>query len=471
MINIVHNRGTGRAESATNYLLSEYGTVNGKFPTKSEQEKGIGKRDVEPRVLRGDVDTTVSVINANPHKKKYTSGCLSFEEENLSDEAKREIMDGFENVTFAGLDADQYQILWVEHRDKGRLELNYLIANQELQTGKSLTPYLHSRDKETINAWRETVDQKFNLASPDEPKRQQAFITPKDLPEKKKDAQNALNNSIENLVSAGAITNRDELVKTLEQHGFEVARQTKKSISIKDPDGGQNIRLTGAVYEQDFQFSESLRGNIQARATRYERADRERLRKAERTLEKRIEQKRALNESRYPRPEPAKRKKDKHESLDASANLPSRDNQRIDDYRPELVRKQKRDSAAIRDSEKQLKVGAMQPSHKIKKQHHQMSSGVKNDDSIRARIAEKFQRINETIRETAQRVTERAKKFRDDVREHIERQSKTENRSEELAKHAREFHKSAKPIVEQKSHENKIKRDAQAPTLTRTPTP
>jgi len=36
-----------------------------------------------------------------------------------------------------------------------------------------------------------------------------------------------------------ANNNRDDAVKTLEEAGFEIARTTGKSISIKDPDGGK----------------------------------------------------------------------------------------------------------------------------------------------------------------------------------------------------------------------------------------
>jgi hypothetical protein len=43
-------------------------------------------------------------------------------------------MASFERVLMPGLDKDQYSILWVEHADKGRLELNFLIPNTELLT-------------------------------------------------------------------------------------------------------------------------------------------------------------------------------------------------------------------------------------------------------------------------------------------------------------------------------------------------
>ncbi|MEC4460013.1 relaxase/mobilization nuclease domain-containing protein, partial [Klebsiella pneumoniae] len=48
---------------------------------------------------------------------------------------------GHDLLPLPGLDKDQYSILWVEHTDKGRLELNFLIPNTELLTGKRLQPY------------------------------------------------------------------------------------------------------------------------------------------------------------------------------------------------------------------------------------------------------------------------------------------------------------------------------------------
>lgn len=71
----------------------------------------------------------------------YTVGVLSFEEIDISNTAKREIMADFEKSLLAGLDQDQYNICWVEHRDKDRLELNFVIPNVELTTGKRLQPY------------------------------------------------------------------------------------------------------------------------------------------------------------------------------------------------------------------------------------------------------------------------------------------------------------------------------------------
>jgi hypothetical protein len=57
---------------------------------------------------------------------------------------------------FPGLDKDQYQILWVQHQDKvnqtqeTRLELNFVIPNVELSTGKRLQPFYAPVDLDRV---------------------------------------------------------------------------------------------------------------------------------------------------------------------------------------------------------------------------------------------------------------------------------------------------------------------------------
>ncbi|MEF1517077.1 relaxase/mobilization nuclease domain-containing protein [Neisseria gonorrhoeae] len=117
------NRGKGGGSGPIDYLL------------------GKDRDREEARLLRGDPEETAALINSSDYAKKYTAGCLSFEESNIPAEQKHALMDSFEECIFAGLDKDQYNCLWVEHRDKGRLELNIVIPNIELLSGKRLQPY------------------------------------------------------------------------------------------------------------------------------------------------------------------------------------------------------------------------------------------------------------------------------------------------------------------------------------------
>jgi hypothetical protein len=75
-------------------------------------------------------------------------------------------MASFERVLMPGLDKDQYSILWVEHEDKGRLELNFLIPNTELLTGRRLQPYYDRADRPRIDAWQTIVNGRLGLHDP-----------------------------------------------------------------------------------------------------------------------------------------------------------------------------------------------------------------------------------------------------------------------------------------------------------------
>ena len=60
-------------------------------------------------------------------------------------------------------DADQYQCYWVQHTDKGRLELNFVIANVELLRGTAMTPYNHKLDKSLVSTWKDLTNLAYGL--------------------------------------------------------------------------------------------------------------------------------------------------------------------------------------------------------------------------------------------------------------------------------------------------------------------
>lgn len=106
MIVKFHPRGRGGGAGPVDYLLG-----------KDRQREGAS-------VLQGKPEEVRELIDASPYVKKYTSGVLSFAEADLPPGQREKLMASFERVLMPGLDKDQYSILWVEHADKGRLELN-----------------------------------------------------------------------------------------------------------------------------------------------------------------------------------------------------------------------------------------------------------------------------------------------------------------------------------------------------------
>ncbi len=286
MIVKFHPRGRGGGAGPVDYLLG-----------KDRQRDGA-------TVLQGKPEEVRELIDASRYAKKYTSGVLSFAEEDLSPGQREKLMASFERVLMPGLDKDQYSVLWVEHRDKGRLELNFLIPNTELLTGRRLQPYYDRADRPRIDAWQTIVNGRLGLHDPNAPENRRALVTPSALPEEKQEAAHAITRGLLVLASSGELKTRQDVTEALESAGFEVVRTTKCSISIADPEGGRNIRLKGAIYEQSFNAGEGLRAEIESSAADYRRDAESRLQRAREVCQSGTERKREENQRRHPRPRP-----------------------------------------------------------------------------------------------------------------------------------------------------------------------
>jgi hypothetical protein len=122
--------------------FSKYGKGGGgpvvQYLTSERNTDGT-LRTPPPKVLQGDPQLISRLIDSLPFVHKYTSGVLSFAPgESVSPEMEQSIMDGFERVAFAGLQPDQYAILWVRHQHANHHELHFVTPRTELSTGKSL---------------------------------------------------------------------------------------------------------------------------------------------------------------------------------------------------------------------------------------------------------------------------------------------------------------------------------------------
>lgn len=282
MIVRIHSHGAGLGSGPTGYLMGS--------------KDHAGKlREVAPEVLQGDPSQTRELIDSLNFKRKYTSGVLSFSEPNIKPELKQKIMDSWEYALFPGMDKNQYSILWVEHRDKGRLELNFVIPNVELQTGKRLQPYFDKADRNRIDAWQTMVNAAYDFTDPHEPERAAALSPSKKLPKERQEAAEAITNG---LLALG-VENRAQVITALSDAGFEVVRQNKNSISIKDPDGGKNLRLKGALYAENYRGGKELRAAREEAERSYRASSESRIREACSRFEKGIEIRRDFLAGRY----------------------------------------------------------------------------------------------------------------------------------------------------------------------------
>jgi len=283
----IHSRGSGGGSGPTGYLMGA-------------KDHAGNVREVAPVVLRGDPEQTRELIDSLDFKRKYTSGVLSFSEANIKPEQKQKIMDSWEGTLFPGMDKNQYSVLWVEHRDKGRLELNFVIPNVELQSGKRLQPYFDKADRNRVDAWQTLTNHAHSLTDPKDPERVRTLTVSNNLPKSRQEAAEAITNGLLTL----GVENRAQIIAALSEAGLEVVRQTKSNISIKDPEGGRNLRLKGAIYAEDYRGGQELRAARENAERGYREGRNQRVREAEGRYREGIRIRSEFLRERYPKPEP-----------------------------------------------------------------------------------------------------------------------------------------------------------------------
>ena len=221
----------------------------------------LGKnRDREhAKILLGDVNEVAELIDCSPYDKRYTSGCLSFYESDLTEADKAQIMRDFEKTLFPGLTTGNYRILWVEHRDKineetgeRRLELNFLIPNIEIESGKRLQPFFAKADLDRVDAFKKIVNYEYDLFDPDDPINRRSVKIAQNLPKESKEFKAQVHDEITLAICDDLIYDRKTLLDWCETVGFEVTKITKKQISIKNPETGRPEVFKGEFYEQNF---------------------------------------------------------------------------------------------------------------------------------------------------------------------------------------------------------------------------
>ncbi len=240
------NQGGGDGDGSVNYLLNE------------RVEQGTAK------VLKGDANLTKSLLLSLTQKHKACVGCLSFEESNIDESLKYELMESFENALLTQEMQGRYNILWVEHTDKGRLELNFVIPRIDLITQKAFTPYYHSADITRIDLWKDCINLKHNFTNPKDLEKQHNIQQ-----HQTKNPQNkellATYEKLDKLIqdNLGKLFNsRNDIINFLKDNQCEVTRQGKDYISVKLPNEPKAKRLKGFYYHETFRTIADIREQL-----------------------------------------------------------------------------------------------------------------------------------------------------------------------------------------------------------------
>ncbi|BAW77379.1 hypothetical protein HPMKM5p_0006 (plasmid) [Helicobacter pylori] len=240
------NQGGGDGDGSVNYLLNE------------RVKQGTAK------VLKGDPNLTKSLLLSLTQKHKACVGCLSFEESNINDGLKYELMESFENALLTQEMQGRYNILWVEHTDKGRLELNFVIPKIDLGRQKAFNPYYHKVDLKRIDTWKDCINLKHNFTNPKDLEKQHNIQQ-----HQTKNPQNkellATYEKLDKLIqdNLGKLFNsREDIINFLKANQCEVTRQGKDYISVKLPNELKSKRLKGFYYHETFRTIADIREQL-----------------------------------------------------------------------------------------------------------------------------------------------------------------------------------------------------------------
>ncbi len=258
------NTGTGNGEAPVKYLLSTH--------SHDGQERAH-----KPELLEGSPALTIELINGIQRKYKYASGCLAFRstEQPTRVELLR-ILDQFKRVVAPGLEADQFNALFVLHREQPdkatglegfhvHFVLPMTLLGGQNSKGKSVAGKRwnpHPPGEQTFevmslftsivnheNGWKQVHEKPTRLGM-DSFWRKAKHYTQKQKSE-------LLHAEVLKAVKSGAVNDRRELMVFMEDTlGLTVTRANDKTVSIKFPGTPKAIKLKGALYEHGSNYTE-----------------------------------------------------------------------------------------------------------------------------------------------------------------------------------------------------------------------
>ncbi|CAM5208118.1 hypothetical protein CDEF62S_02382 [Castellaniella defragrans] len=244
----IKNDGTGSAKGAVDYVLSNRDST-GQI------------REVLPEIMVGDPEKTKATDNhpKSPSKNKAESGVIAFgDNEKLDPKQYDAFLERWQELTF-GEEKGTIDLSIVKHEDKGNLEFHFIVPHinqagerfnfwQGFKPGKG-EPVAHI---EANNAINRVLNYEFNLHQLEPTNNKKGLSKVEIMKEKNGLAdysnKTKITDKYEQLIRENKINNRKELITQMTKDGLEITRKGDNYISIKNPSGGQNIRLKGGIY-------------------------------------------------------------------------------------------------------------------------------------------------------------------------------------------------------------------------------
>jgi len=358
-------KSTKSASKQINYLLNE----------RVENETA--------KCVFGNPELTKKIIFSIENDYKFSAGVMTFEE-HINKKQRDEIIEHFRKTFFPGLKENQYNLLVVEHTDKNRSELHFIIPRIELSTGLAYNAYFVDRDFKKKDLFQDYINAKYNLTSPHQIEKKEIF---KINTSNKKELQAFVDNFIKEQLEKGTISNAGELKEALEKLGFSINRQGKSYIGLEIE--GKKFRMKGEVYGKDFRDIREVRRKQEELQAKHIPSNDAEFKKIEQKLEEIISYQAKTNQAKYNH----RKHNNRNFDIDKHSNLPT-----DEQVASETAREIRRSWSKVHTTQSRQNVPTREQTTTLQNRR------LKEDDELRNQIARTARNREARERERAKRV-------------------------------------------------------------------
>lgn len=205
------------------------------------------------RILSGDPAAAIDIADETNNKIKYYSGVLSFKEPPnfLSVKQKYEIIDDFEKTMVPDESLrEKLNWTWIEHSDKGRLELNFVLNTKFDDVEGKIRPetfnFFHRHNQNRLSVFQDFIDLKYGCASAKDGKPSLELLKTKKFNKEKSNTN--LNDFLDNIILKNPkLKTRDDMLnhlRTNESDTIAITRTSKNFFSLTKIGEKKPVRFT-----------------------------------------------------------------------------------------------------------------------------------------------------------------------------------------------------------------------------------
>lgn len=252
--------GQGGGAGPVDYLIAREVVAYDQNRDALRNERGevmLCSRNPLPEIVQGDADRMRNLIDACTHQWTYRAGVIAFTMEDApSPDQQRQVIDRFEELAFAGLEADQRDILWVRHTHERRVELHFVTPRMELDTGRSLNIAPPGYQKH-YDHLRDVLNKEHGWNDPLAPERSRETVS---LIEnaRRGEARELIHDWVLERIEIGEIHDRRSMTTALQAAGFEIPRASKNYLTVRDPLSDERWRLKGDLFRENWTRENAL---------------------------------------------------------------------------------------------------------------------------------------------------------------------------------------------------------------------